>query len=105
MKNGMSVQKYYGPGNWDSLHLMAANAKTSDERNAVRYLIDLFSTKFCCKKCQKHFNNFLKKHPVSKYEDKKNGLFYWTWKSHNNASLLAGKKPLSYEKAKKIYKV
>ena len=100
-----SLPKYFGPGNWNALHLMAANAHTDSEKNAVLYLINLYATKFYCSECQEHFNKFIRKHPPMDYYNRENGLFYWTWKAHNTADKYAGNKQKSYDKVKEFYGV
>lgn len=99
-------QVYYGPGCWDSLHLMSAKAHNNNSRkDAVVYLVDIFCTDFCCKKCQKHFREFRREHPIEDYINKEDGLFKWCWKAHNNANRLTGKPLFSYERAVLKYKV
>jgi len=105
MRKEGAIQDYYGPGNWDSLHLMAATADDKKKEYAVKYLVGLFAKKFVCKKCRKHFSEYLKNNPLSKYKNRSDGLFYWTWLAHNNANKLSGKGEYSYKKAKKNYGV
>jgi hypothetical protein len=101
--NGKRPTKSYvelaGLGQWCTLHMMAIHCKTESEKDAVLYLIHLYANKFHCKKCEKHFREYTISHPPEQYRNKPNGLFYWTFKAHNNANKLTGKKQMSYEDA------
>ena len=102
MVNYNITPQIIGPGNWYSLHLMAAHAKTKTEKKAVLFLIKLFANNFYCGKCQKHFNEFLEKHPPKKYY-KDDKLFHFTWLAHNYTNKLTGKNIISYEEARSIF--
>jgi hypothetical protein len=98
-----SYLDYIGPGNWNTLHMMAINCRSDREKDAVLYLIDLYANNFYCKKCERHFREYVHSHPPQKYKDKPLGLFTWTWKAHNYTNKITGKKQMSYDEALEEY--
>lgn len=95
--------QYYGPGFWYFLHLISANVETENDKISVMYCIKIAKEKLFCEKCRKHFCQFVEKNPPEKYLYKKNGLFLWTCKAHNNANLITGKKKFSRQEIINLY--
>ncbi len=100
---GKNLSVYLGPGCWYTLHLMAANASTDLEKNAVIVLINLYKKHFFCEKCRLHFIEFINLDPPENHINNDEGLFLWTWRCHNNANKLIGKNLMSYDNAKNLY--
>ncbi|CAH6418697.1 Hypothetical protein POVN_LOCUS416 [uncultured virus] len=95
-----------GDGAWYALHLMCANAKTPEEKQACIYLIRLYRTKFLCERCQKHVDAFATVESPESYLNEPEGLFVWSWKAHNGANLAkdpTGKSQMNYEDAHTLY--
>ena len=94
---------------WWVLHKLCMKASSSsatrEDVNAALALINLYATDFYCRDCQKHFERFIRKNPIEKYINLHNGLFYWSWKAHNNADIHSGHKQISYDDAKRMYKI
>lgn len=92
----------YGPGAMYAYHLMARHAKTESDVNAVIYLTKLFSKKFKCEKCRKHFKKIIKKYNIEEYSNK-DKIFEYTVIIHNVINKVLGKKQYSLDEANKIY--
>ena len=92
-----------GPGAWRVLHLMASQAKTPAQKQAVLWVIELLATRYGCEVCQRHFTEFIQKDPPSLYLHQEEGLFAWTVRAHNNANYITGKEPVAYKAAHKLY--
>uniref|UniRef100_A0A6C0AG00 thiol oxidase n=1 Tax=viral metagenome TaxID=1070528 RepID=A0A6C0AG00_9ZZZZ len=98
-----SGPKLFGPGNWHSLHLMAANANTTETKKSVLWFIKILSNNFYCLKCKEDFLEYIKKDNPSLYINQKEGLFYWSYNFHNSVNKKLNKPIMSYEEAKKLY--
>lgn len=92
-----------GRGSWYEIHLAAAHAKTSFEKQAAAWLLKLNSEKFFCNVCAGHLKEFLTLNPIDKYIDMEDGLFYLTWKAHDNVNAMLGKSRPSFEEVKAMY--
>jgi hypothetical protein len=96
--------KYVGPGLWYGMHIDAANAKTSKDKEAVIKRIRILQNNFPCQECKVHFANYLTNHPPE--ETIKGGpdsLFLWTVNFHNAVNYRLGKPQITFEEAKSIY--
>ena len=100
---GKNLSVYLGPGCWYTLHLMAANAKTTMQKDAFIVLINLYKDNFFCEKCRQHFIEFNERDSPENHMNNNEGLFLWSWRCHNNANTLIGKQNMSYDDAKKLY--
>lgn len=94
---------YIGPGNWHSLHLMSANAKTKEQKESVLWFIKILSENFYCKKCKDDFLIYLKNDNPKNYLNSDEGLFFWSFKFHNFVNNKLGKPIMTYEDAKNLY--
>jgi hypothetical protein len=96
--------KYSGPGIWFTIHTLAAEAKTDNDKKDVIKHIRCLQRKFPCAECKDHFGAYLEKHPpeetLGKAED---SLFLWTVNFHNAVNYRLKKPQVSYEEAKSIY--
>jgi hypothetical protein len=94
--------KKLGPGNWDSLHISAYHAKTSEEIGHVFWDIKMLSEHLSCAKCQIHFNDNYAKFPPPKHNDNY-ALFSWTVEMHNKVNALHKKKIFTLAEAIRYY--
>ena len=96
---------YVGPGIWFTIHTLAANASSDNEKKDVIKHIRKLHDRFPCLECKGHFGEYLTKHPP---EDSLGGnedaLFLWTVNFHNAVNYRLRKPQVSYEEAKSIYK-
>ena len=95
--------KYLGPGNWHSIHLMAANANTMDEKKAFLWFIKVLSENFYCNRCKVEFLQYLKDDDPIFYIDKPEGMFFWSFNFHNTVNKRLGKQIMLYHDAKSLY--
>jgi hypothetical protein len=97
---------YIGPGTWYTIHTLAAEAKTNEDKRDVIKHIRTLQRKFSCSDCKGHFGEYLATHPpeetlgASQSED---SLFLWTVNFHNAVNYRLRKPQVSYEEAKSIY--
>lgn len=79
---------------WQTIHLLAANAVSMEQRAAYVQFIMSLPTLYPCKKCRIHTGEFLKKNPITRYSDSAQLLLYWSWLFHESVNDKL-KKPLS----------
>lgn len=71
---------------WETIHLLAANAETPQQRSAfIQFIINL-PVLYPCKKCRLHTAQFLDKNPISNYTESSQLLLYWTWIFHDSVN-------------------
>lgn len=92
-----------GPGTWYSLHTICAEATTPKRKALAILFIEILSERFRCEICRRHFAQYVILDPPQQYVDEKEGLFLWSFRAHNNANLITGKREFSYEEAKSLY--
>lgn len=95
---------YFGPGVWYSLHLLAAKkGNTPEGIQAVLLFIESLTEQLFCEKCRQHFSDFVNNNSPQEWVESGKDIFDWTWKAHNNANRLTGKKQFSLTKAKTMF--
>lgn len=103
------VMNIIGPGIWYSIHLKGALATTDYLKDMFEEYINELCDNFPCKKCKKHFREFLDKNPIKNYRNiidkfgEDIGLFKWSWMFHNDVNKRLGKDLIDYELAYQIY--
>ena len=98
-----SIQpNYWGPHGWKFIHYVALgypeNPDLQDKNNYKSFYQNLQMV-LPCKKCQKHYQENLRKLPIDKFLESKEKLFQWTVDIHNKVNEDLGKKIYSYEEA------
>ena len=94
-----AYNKDWGPGRWQSIHVTAAWADTSEKfkffcswiRDQVEHLP--------CQECIDHAKSYFKSNPPENAED----AFIWSWRFHNSVNRRLGKLEMEYTTAKQIY--
>lgn len=79
---------------WPTIHLLAANAVTIEQRAAYVQFVMSLPVLYPCKKCRIHTEEFLKKNPITRYSESAQLLLYWSWLFHESVNDKL-KKPLS----------
>jgi len=104
------IPEKIGPGVWYIIHSNAIISKTRQQKDEFIQMINHLSKTFPCEKCRVHFQEFLKAKPISKYYNTKVsetnediGMFYWSWRFHNNVNRRLNKKTLSFSDAYYLY--
>lgn len=92
--------EYLGPGIWYVIHFNAAKAVTLQDKESYIKMIKSFCKDFFCDKCKIHLSQFVSRDPPEKSI---NNLFQWSWRCHNNANTLTGKKLFPYDKAYDLF--
>jgi hypothetical protein len=95
----MSHNKEWGPGRWQSIHVTAAWADTSEKFKMFCTWIRDQLTHLPCEECTKHALAYLESNPPEKSED----AFMWSWRFHNSVNRRLGKQEMEYTTAKQIY--
>jgi hypothetical protein len=94
---------------WFTLHTMAARATSDSLKRAFVTYITTLARIFPCIKCRSHFVEFIDKHPLVNYWQRKSskgddiGMFMWTWELHNEVNQRLGKPRPSLEAAYHYY--
>ena len=95
---------YIGPGEWNTIHTLAAWANTPERKKIVIEQIKYLQSRFPCIECKGHFGNYIIAHPMEYTIDgPEDALFLWTVNFHNAVNHRLGKAKVSYEDAKSIY--
>lgn len=112
-KSDQTISTVFGPGGWFSIHLLAINAKTAQEKDHFIRFMNLFCQNFKCKECQGHCSEYLKTNPPETYLNKDvyinekygtiPGVFKWSWEFHNAVNKRLHKPEMSFESAYKYY--
>lgn len=89
---------------WFTIHLVAINAKTDEEKKNFSNYMTLLSKNLPCLKCRKHLEQHIAKDPPEKYFDKEQGCFYWSWLLHNKVNKFLKKPEPSYDQALIFFK-
>ena len=87
--------KYYGPGIWYSLHVIAYNCDMNiiDREVFVQY-ISTMSVWLPCKKCRAHCQQYLRANPIPT-----SNLFKWSVDFHNAVNRRLKRQEYSYYEA------
>ena len=97
----------WGKGLWIFIHSVALNYPEHptplDKKNVWGFFNNLENV-IPCNACKRNYNLHMNKLPLSSYLNNKNDLFKWTVEMHNMVNTELGKKVLTVEQAKNIYK-
>jgi hypothetical protein len=104
--------KYIGPGTWNTIHLLASQARTKAQQ--TRFIAEMKSicTNFPCPVCRGHCGDYIRTHPMEEYLDLKVqvgseklniGMFVWSWKFHNAVNARLKKPIMSWDTAYNLY--
>ena len=95
---------YTGPGIWFTIHSIAAQAKTPEEKKFVIKQIKYLQEHFPCGDCKIHFGEYINKHPLENaINGSEESLFIWTFNFHNAVNFRLKKPQVTYEEAKSIF--
>jgi hypothetical protein len=95
----LSHNKEWGPGRWQSIHVTAASAVTTEKfKNFCEWIRDQIDH-LPCSECTEHAKEYLQSNPPEKAED----AFIWTWRFHNTVNRRLDKPEMEYTTAKQIY--
>ena len=96
----------WGPQFWFILHIISFeypdNPNELDKRVYYDFLISLKDI-LPCEKCKKHYREFIHKHPLHPFLDKKADLVKWCVDIHNFVNESLGKPILSMDEVLDIY--
>jgi hypothetical protein len=90
-----------GPGIWYTIHTLAINAKTDEDKQFFVQYIAKLTAEFPCNTCKQHLQSFVAGHPLQKFFD---NLFLWSHSLHNDVNARLKKPILKFDDAMKIYK-
>jgi hypothetical protein len=102
--NRLHNPNYIGPGIWYTIHSLAADAKTPQEKTDVIRHIRKIQSRFPCNDCKVHFGNYLEYNPPEMtVNGSPESLFAWTVNFHNSVNHRLNKPQVSYNDAKSIF--
>ena len=91
-------------GCWISIHILARNCKTREEKQQAAGAIIKIMLGLGCEICVNHIRKWLDLNPVQHtFDGDEYALFEWTVRAHNYASSNAGNVPMSLAEAKRIW--
>lgn len=96
--------KVIGPGIWTDFHIISSQARTTEEKEHVIWVIRATQKKFTCGICRRHMGEYLEKNPPEATLDgDPESLFRWVWSFHNTVNSFTGKGQVTYEDAKALF--
>lgn len=110
--NDLSAEEHMskiGAGMWYLLHCYAYDAVDSEGREYFEHFLIILLKRIKCKKCKDDLEDFIEKHPLSKYKYKTSskglpiGYFKWSIKYHNHVNKKIGKPKIDVYEAYKYY--
>lgn len=95
---------FFGPVLWQTIHILAATY-TPTKENYIAFKNFTVSLMYLipCDLCKNHFKEFLKAHPIEKYMENNNSLFFWSYLCHDNVNRLQNKKSPEYAYVRAFY--
>lgn len=92
-------------GIWFTMHLIAFNANSLNEKKQCMNTIKLICNSLPCQTCRSHAKEYIKNNPMEEHVKNSDplSLFIWTWTFHNTVNNRLGKNIISYEVAYHIY--
>ncbi len=104
----LSDPKYFGPGAWFVIHVMALDATTLAKKRSFYNMMEAVVPKIQCTKCRGHAIEYLEKYPPKKtmfstHEGQDVSMFRWSWVFHNRVNVRLGKPIIPFEQAYNIY--
>lgn len=95
--------KYIGPGIWVLMHMKAIKSIEFTDKIDFLHFIDYLCNNFPCERCRRHMIEYVDKDPPLNYFTIPDGMFYWSWKFHNDVNQRLGKPIIDYTTAKQWY--
>lgn len=104
----LSDPKYFGPGAWFVMHVVALDATTIAKKRSFCNMIDTVVPKIQCTKCKGHATEHVKKYPPRKSKvytrhGRDVSMFRWSWVFHNSVNVRLGKSIMSFQEAYDTY--
>lgn len=93
---------FAGGSTWMTMHILATLYEPKKRKAFSNFILCIYYI-FICKKCSKHFGEFMRKVPLEKYLQNKDRLFLWTYLAHDNATRVKGEISPSYLDIKEYY--
>ena len=97
----------WGPPLWYEMHTKTfkypENPTNRDKLYITQYFNE-FKNTLPCDKCKVHYRSYLLMRPLQYYVNNKESLVRWLIDLHNQVNSRTGKRILSYEEVKAIYK-
>ncbi len=107
--NNQMISDKLGPGIWWYTHMKAIKAtndiKINDFINHINFLTD----NFWCQSCKKHLHHYINNHPfeelryLTNENNKRIGMFKWSWMFHNTVNTRIGKPYIDWTTAWSMY--
>ena len=93
--------KRWGPGVWFSIHLFAAKAIDTEEKEFFVQFINTIVKNLPCLECRNHATKYLKDHPLRSYMSTRDpkGLFRWSVAFHNHVNIRLSKSVVYFDAA------
>lgn len=96
----------WGPPLWKEMHIKTYNyphkPTGKDKRDIVNYFKNIVN-EIPCLICQKHYNQYLREHPVDRNANSRKQLTRWLIDLHNKINVLNGKRVYSYKEVDNYY--
>ena len=107
--SGSADPTKWGPHLWAYLHYSAINyphKPSKEQKEAMKDWLTCLSATIPCKNCSHHYGKYIQKH-TNELDDicsSKNKLFNFLVDIHNKVNKRNGKREISYEEARWIYR-
>jgi len=97
--------KRWGPGVWFSIHLFAAKATDTEEKDFFVQFINTTVKNLPCLECRNHATKYLKRNPLISYMSSRDpkGLFRWSVDFHNHVNTRLRKRTVRFDAAVEMF--
>lgn len=104
-----SDKKYFGPGKWDTIHLIAYRAVDQESMNFFRRFMQIMAEEEKCGECKMHMDEYIRANPIEQWfwrpqlrrasDGRMIGCFMWSVNFHNAVNARLSKKGMTFEEA------
>ena len=93
----------WGPAMWKTLHEKTyAYPSSKNKSDTIKYFTDV-QYRIPCKRCRRHYTQYLLRHPIEYHVDSKTELVRWLVDLHNEINVENGKRIWTYKEVDALY--
>ena len=109
LSDKLTDPRWFGPGKWDTIHSLAADAIDDRRKEFFLYFIHHLTSNLKCSVCRGHAMEYVLSNPPEDFLDLQDdsgreiGLFKWSWIFHNTVNRRLGKQEIDWPSVYRIY--